>query len=171
MKASTQIVAAVAAALLVVQGTCKFIVLYPKTNRFALDANAKVCMSVEGTSITVSSQADVEKNFQNCTFINSAIVIATDYMGSFSLPGVTDFFGAITQASPPETPGLTSINLPDATFVEIIDLQNVPALTSIYLPNAVRVGKLSLLGNSSVSIDCGSMVSAGSITIEGIAVK
>ena len=128
-------------------------------------------MSQEGNSVTVSSQADVDTNFQNCTFINSQIVIASDYLGPFSLPGVTDFFGIVFQASFPETPGLTSIDLPDATFVETINLQNVPALTSISLPKAGRVGELSLLGNSLVSIDCRSMISAGSIILEGLAVR
>lgn len=98
------------------------------------------------------------------------LAVASDYNGSFSLPGVTNFIGDLLwQLSPPETPGLTSFDFPDMVDMFIIDLQGLPALTSISMPKVEQISTFSLLGNSSVNIDCGSLVHANTIMIEGTA--
>jgi hypothetical protein len=121
-------------------------------------------------SVIIHSQNDIDTQLQGCTTIDGGLAIASDYTGSFSLPGVVNFVGDLLwQLSPPLTPGLTSFDFPDMVNMFVIDLQGLPALTSISMPKLEQVSSFSLLGNSSVTIDCGSLVNANTIMIEATA--
>jgi hypothetical protein len=118
-------------------------------------------------SVIIHSQNDIDTLLQGCTTIDGGLAIASDYTGSFSLPGVVNFVGDLLwQQSPPLTPGLTSFDFPDLINMFVIDLQGLPALTSISMPKLEQISSFSLLGNASVSIDCGSLVHANTIMIE-----
>jgi len=164
MMAIAQVPAAVVASLFLIQGTnARLCRLRPNQT----DANY-----ADWDSIIIHSQDDIDTQLQGCTTIEGGLAIASDYTGSFSLPGVNNLIGDLLwQFSPPSTPGLTSFNFPDMENMFVVDLQGLPALTSISMPKVEQLSTLSLLGNSSVTIDCGSLANANTIIIEGTAPK
>jgi hypothetical protein len=176
----SHIVAAVVATLIWTEGTIRSLwKLQELITSFPLGTNAKLCTLrpnqtdadyADWHSIIVHSQNDIDTQLQGCTTINGGLAIASDYTGSFSLPGVINFVGDLLwQFSPPLTPGLTSFDFPDMENMFVIDLQGLPALTSISMPKVEQISSLILMGNSSVTIDCGSLVNANTIIIEGTA--
>lgn len=105
-----------------------------------------------------------------CTIVDGNVMISDDYNGPFNL-AVTNFSGIISQPSPPGTANITEFLMPQATYVRTIDLQNVPALETIYLPEVTQISSLVLYGSSTVKVDCGSLVNANVLNLEGFALK
>jgi hypothetical protein len=118
----------------------------------------------------VHSQEYLDQLLNGCTDIIGGLAIAPDYNGTFSLPNITTFTGeGIWQLSPGATPGLTDFDFPDMIILSQINLEGILEPISVSMPYLEQIETLVLLGNSTVEVDCGSLINADTIIIEGVA--
>ena len=116
-------------------------------------------------SIIVSSQDELMSALFGCEVVEGNVMISNNYSGSLEL-AVSGFNGSILQLNSSDTPMITTIFLPFATYISSIILKNVPVLEFLYLPEVTQISSLEVSGNSSTKVICESLVNADVITLD-----
>lgn len=114
-----------------------------------IDTSARVCdfsdWHVWGGGPFVSSQEDIDSLFKGCTEIQGNIAVASNYTGSLYLANVTSISGYIVTPDQDGVPLLTSIELPDLKYIDIISINTAPSLATISFPSLSTINTTFVL--------------------------
>ncbi|KIN03198.1 hypothetical protein OIDMADRAFT_144217 [Oidiodendron maius Zn] len=136
------------------------------------------CGTPEHGAFTISSQQELDAQFQNCTAIQYPIYIASNYTGSFVLPNTTTWISWLQTESwipqlgtfEPSIPNLTSVVGEGVTWIDSgLFIGNAPSVVSVAFPNLSHSFAVIIEGlGEHVVLDFPSLVSVNdSLTVSG----
>jgi hypothetical protein len=174
MTFSYRFVVVLATASFLLQGSSQSLMKTMILIDLQLGANANLCTIrpnvtdsnyYDAETIIVSSMEDVMTALDGCSAIDGSLVISNDYNGPLDLCAEI-FNGTIYQPASAGAANLTAVFLPCTTYIQAIELVNVPALQFMLIQNVTQMSDLILVGNSSTQIFCESLVTADVIYID-----